>query len=77
MKNIITIILFSCIITASEIKEASINAIEKFYNDSIEVISKKFKIPKKAKKEIQNQVLNYIFWQMYKYFRATLTNKND
>ena len=45
-KILITLFIISFTIS-SEIKESSVKAIQNFYNDSIEVISKKFKITKK------------------------------
>ena len=60
MKSIFIILTFSFLIS-SEIKEQTINAIESFYNDDIEIINKTFKISKKIKTEIQNKVKQKFF----------------
>jgi len=59
-KKFITLFICSFIIT-SEIKDASIKTIQNFYNDNIEIINKKLKIPKNEKKEIQNKVKQKFF----------------
>ena len=61
MKKNLIILFISSFIISSEIKESSIKVIQNFYNDSIEVISKKFKIPKKVKAEIQNKIKQNFF----------------
>ena len=60
MKSIFIILTFSFLIS-SEIKEQTINAIESFYNDDIEIINKTFKISKKIKSKIQNEVKQKFF----------------
>ena len=76
MKKILITLFISSLIISSEIKESSVKAIQNFYNDSIEVISKKFKIPKKIKKEIQNKVKQKFFRDQIYYWIIKKDDKN-
>ncbi len=74
-KILITLFIISFTLS-SEIKESSIKAIQNFYTDSIEVINKKFKIPKKVKKEIQNKVKQKFFRDQIYYWIIKKDDKN-
>jgi len=76
MKKILISLFISSFILSSEIKEISINAIESFYSDSIEIISKKFKTSKKVKKEIQNKVKQKFFRDQIYYWLIKKDGKN-
>ena len=76
MKKILITLFISSLIISSEIKESSVKAIQNFYNDSIEVISKKLKIPKKAKKEIQNKVKQKFLRDQIYYWIIKKDDKN-
>ena len=71
----ITLFISSFAIT-SEIKEASEKAIQNFYNDSIEIVSKKFEIQKNVKKEIQNKARQKFFRDQIYYWIIKKANKN-
>ena len=55
-KILISLIIINPLIFLSEIKEISIKEIASYYNEEIELIEKKFSIPKKVKQKIQNQI---------------------
>tara|TARA_B100000945_G_scaffold180942_1_gene144979 strand:- start:724 stop:1257 length:534 start_codon:yes stop_codon:yes gene_type:complete len=55
-KTILFSIIFITFIFSSEIKDRSVDTIKSFYKKEIKIDSKKFSIPKKIKKIIQNQV---------------------
>ena len=76
MKKNLIILFISSFIISSEIKESSIKAIQNFYNDSIEVISKKFKIPKKTKAEIQNKIKQKFFRDQIYYWIIKKDDEN-
>ena len=76
MKKILITLFISSLIISSEIKESSVKAIQNFYNDSIEVISKKFKIPKKIKKEIQGKVKQKFFRDQIYYWIIKKDDRN-
>ena len=76
MKKFLITLFISSLIISSEIKESSVKAIQNFYNDSIEAISKKFKIPKKVKKEIQNKVKQKFFRDQIYYWIIKKDDKN-
>jgi len=76
MKKNLIILFISSFIISSEIKESSVKTIQKFYNDSIEVISKKFKISKKVKSEIQNKVKQKFFRDQIYYWIIKKDDKN-
>jgi len=76
MRKILITLFIGSFIIPSEIKESSVKAIQSFYNDSIEVISKKFKIPKKIKLEIQNKVKQKIFRDQIYYWLIKKDGKN-
>ena len=76
MKKILITLFIISFTVSSEIKESSVKAIQNFYNDSIEVISKKFKIPKKIKKEIQNKVKQKFFRDQIYYWIIKKDDRN-
>ena len=76
MKKILISLFISSFIISSEIKETSLKTIQNFYNDSIEVISEKFKIPKKIKKEIQNKVKQKFFRDQIYYWIIKKDDEN-
>ena len=76
MKKILIILFISNLIISSEIKESSVKVIQNFYNDSIEVVSKKFKIPKKIISEIQNKVKQKFFRDQIYYWVIEKDDKN-
>ena len=76
MKKILISLFISSFIISSEIKETSLKTIQNFYNDSIEVITKKFKISKKVKKEIQNKVKQKFFRDQIYYWIIKKDAKN-
>ena len=61
IKNILLTLIITGNLISSEIKEASLNTINLFYKDSIQISEKTYKIPKKVKKEIQNTVKQKFF----------------
>jgi Na+-translocating ferredoxin:NAD+ oxidoreductase RnfG subunit len=56
MKKIIIILSFLHLLIGSEIKEKTLQVINNYYNQDIEIQGLKFKIPKEVKKQIQNQI---------------------
>ena len=56
MKKILIILSFLHLLIGSEIKEKTLQVINDYYNQDIEIQESKFKIPKKVKKQIQNQI---------------------
>ena len=76
MRKFLITLFFSTLIISSEIKESSVNVIQNFYNDSIEVVSKKFKIPKKIKSEIQNKVKQKFFRDQIYYWLIKKEGEN-
>ena len=56
MKKILIILTFASLILGSEIKEKTLQVINDYYDQDIEIQELKFKIPKKVKKQIQNQI---------------------
>ena len=75
IKTLISLLIIGFAIS-SEIKESSVKTIQNFYNDSIEVISKKIKIPKEIKKEIQNKVKQKFFRDQIYYWIIKKDDKN-
>ena len=61
MKKILISLFISSFIISSEIKETSLKTIQNFYNDSIEVIGKKFKISKKVKKVLDSYIVFTVY----------------
>ena len=76
MKSIFIILTF-CFLISSEIKKHTINAIESFYNDDIEIINKTFKISKKIKTEIQNKVKQKFFRDQIYYWTIMIRHSVD
>tara|TARA_B100001250_G_C19493610_1_gene654194 strand:+ start:60 stop:581 length:522 start_codon:yes stop_codon:yes gene_type:complete len=56
MKKILFILSFLQLLIGSEIKEKTLQVINDYYQQEIKVEGFKFKIPKKIKKQIQNQI---------------------
>ena len=57
MKKLILFnIIFITLVFSSEIKDKSVQTIKSFYQKEIKLENKKFSIPKKLKKTIQNKV---------------------
>jgi len=56
MKKILIILTFASLMLGSEIKEKTLQVINDYYQQEIKVEKFKFKIPKKIKKQIQNQI---------------------
>ena len=56
MKKILFILSFLQLLIGSEIKEKTLQVINNYYNQDIEIQESKFKIPKEVKKQIQNQI---------------------
>tara|TARA_B100000029_G_scaffold456723_1_gene484966 strand:+ start:141 stop:680 length:540 start_codon:yes stop_codon:yes gene_type:complete len=75
MKSIFIISTF-CFLISSEIKEESIKAIQSFYNDTIEIENKTFKISKTIKNEIQNKVKQKFFRNEIHYWIIKKDGKN-
>jgi len=67
MKSVFIILIF-CFAISSEIKEKAVSAIQSFYVNDIEIIDKTFKISKKVKHEIQNQVRQKFFRDKINYW---------
>ena len=67
-------IIFS-ILFSSEIKEKTNKAINKYYNQEIEINHFKFSIPKKIKKEIQNKVKQKFYKDQIYYWTIKVNNK--
>ena len=56
MKKIILITTQFALLSSSEIKDDAIKTIINYYNKEVTITNKKFSIPKKIKKEIQNKI---------------------
>ena len=76
MKKItLLIIFFFAFCFSSEIKSKSVEAIKSFYKKEIKIDSKKFSIPKKLKKTIQNKVKQKFYRDQIYYWVIDIDDK--
>ena len=75
MKKIIFILSFLQLLIASEIKEKTLQVINSYYQQEIEIQEFKFKIPKKIKKQIQNQIKQKFYRDQIYYWTIKIDEK--
>ena len=75
MKKIIFILSFLHLLIASEIKEKTLQVINNYYQQEIEIQEFKFKIPKKIKKQIQNQIKQKFYRDQIYYWAIKIDGK--
>ena len=75
MKKILIILTFLNLILGSEIKEKTLQVINDCYQQEIEVEEFKFKIPKKVKKQIQNQIKQKFYRDQIYYWTIKIDDK--
>ena len=75
MKKILIILTFLNLILGSEIKEKTLQVINNYYQQEIEVEEFKFKIPKKLKKQIQNQIKQKFYRDQIYYWTIKIDDK--
>ena len=72
MKKILFILSVLQLILGSEIKEKTLQVINNYYNQDIEIQESKFKIPKEVKKQIQNQIKQKFYRDQIYYWTCLL-----
>ena len=75
MRKILIILTFLSLILGSEIREKTLQVITDYYQQEIEVKEFKFKIPKKAKKQIQNQIKQKFYRDQIYYWTIKIDDK--
>ena len=75
MKKLIIILSFLNLLIASEIKEKTLRVINDYYKQEIEIQEFKFKIPKKIKKQIQNQIKQKFYRDQIYYWTIKVDEK--
>tara|TARA_B100000579_G_C22476951_1_gene686094 strand:+ start:41 stop:562 length:522 start_codon:yes stop_codon:yes gene_type:complete len=75
MKKILIILTLSSLMFGSEIKEKTLQVINDYYQQEIEVEELKFKIPKKVKKQIQNQIKQKFYRDQIYYWTIKIDDK--
>lgn len=75
MKNKIIILTFLSLIVGSEIKDKTIETINQFYQQDIEINEFKYSISKKIKKEIQNLTKQKFFRDQIYYWTIKIDDK--
>ena len=75
MRKILIILTFLSLILGSEIKQKTLQVINDYYQQEIEVKEFKFKIPKKAKKQIQNQIKQKFYRDQIYYWTIKIDDK--
>ena len=75
MKKLIIILSFLHLLIASEIKEKTLQVINSYYQQEIEIQEFKFKIPKKIKKQIQNQIKQKFYRDQIYYWAIRIDEK--
>ena len=75
MKKILIILSFLQLLIGSEIKEKTLQAINDYYDQDIEIQELKFKIPKKIKKQIQNQIKQKFYRDQIYYWTIKIDEK--
>ena len=75
MKKILIILTFASLMLGSEIKEKTLQVINDYYQQEIKVEKFKFKIPKKIKKQIQNQIKQKFYRDQIYYWTIKIDNK--
>ena len=75
MKKILIILTFASLVLGSEIKEKTLQVINDYYQQEIKVEKFKFKIPKKIKKQIQNQIKQKFYRDQIYYWTIKIDNK--
>ena len=75
MKKILIILTFASLVLGSEIKEKTLQVINDYYQQEIKIEKFKFKIPKKIKKQIQNQIKQKFYRDQIYYWTIKIDNK--
>ena len=75
MKKTLIILTFLSLTLGSEIKQKTLQVINDYYQQEIEVKEFKFKIPKKAKKQIQNQIKQKFYRDQIYYWTIKINDK--
>ena len=75
MKKILIILTFASLILGSEIKEKTLQVINNYYNQDIEIQELKFKISKKIKNQIQNQIKQKFYRDQIYYWTIKIDDK--
>ncbi len=75
MKKTLIILTFLSLTLGSEIKQKTLQVINDYYQQEIEVEEFKFKIPKKAKKQIQNQIKQKFYRDQIYYWTIKIDDK--
>ena len=75
MKKILIILSFLQLLIGSEIKEKTLQVINNYYNQDIEIQELKFKIPKKIKNQIQNQIKQKFYRDQIYYWIIKIDDK--
>ena len=75
MKKIILITTLFALLSSSEIKDNAIKSIINYYNKEVTITNKKFSIPKKIKKEIQNKIKQKFYRDQIYYWVVEVDKK--